>query len=210
MRNHRQDPNLGAVVDRYVTPGRRYLKLLHGNVLHMTNHTERVGFEHALAADARQITDDDLKQLLAYEWRAQLTAAWLAGFARRHSHRDRIGELLLASQLCYAGQGFCFALARFGTRQDAQLLVDYLDRYLPRLDLFYDQPWAMGALLHLDARLGTDHANRFLGQGGAWQRWTGATATQHADPASQRHRVDELCSFANHCMRSVNEPDTPE
>lgn len=209
MGNHRQDPSLGAIVDRYVTPDRRYLTLLHGNVLRTMARPERVSFGRALAGDARQITDGELDQLLAYEWRAQLTAAWLAGLARRDSHRDSIGELLLASRVCYAGQGFCFALARFGTRQDAQLLVDYLNRYLPRLDLVYDQPWAMGALLYLDTRLDTHHANRFL-DSGAWRRWTDATAPQHADPNTQRRNIAELCSYADDCMRSVDGPDTPE
>jgi hypothetical protein len=210
MRRHRQDPSVGTIVDRYVTSDRRYLNLLHGNVLHMMDHKERVSFGHALAGDAAQITDGELEQLLAHEWRSQLTAAWLVGFALRDSHRDRIGELLLASRVSYAGQGFCFALARFGTRQDAQLLIDYLDRYLPRLDLFYDQHWAMGALLHLDEWLGTDHANRFLDDGGAWHRWVDATAPQHADPDSQRRHIDELCSFADDSNRSVDTPDTPE
>jgi len=194
----------GLDVERYAYSDGRYLNLLHGNFMRMMEEKERVTFGHALATDARQITDGQLKQLLAYPWRAQLTGAWLAGVALRDSHRDRIGELLLASRTSFAGQGFCFALARFGTRQDTQLLVDYLDRYLPRLDQFYDQHWAMGALLHLDARLGTDHANRFLDDSGAWRRWADATALRHADPDEQRRRIDELCSFADDYWRSVD------
>jgi hypothetical protein len=200
MPNERQ----GTDVERYALSDERYLNLLHGNFLSMMNEKERVSFGHALAHDARQITDGELRQLLAYPWRAQLTGGWLAGVARRDDHRERIGELLLASQTSFAGQGFCFALARFGTRQDAHLLVDYLDRYLPRLDLFYDQHWAMGALLHLDSRLDTDHANRFLHDSGAWQRWSEATALRDTDPDNQRRKIDELCSFADDCMRSVD------
>lgn len=147
---------LGAVVDRYVTPGRRYLRL-HGDIFRSFDDADRATFGHALARDARQITERELDQLLNYEWRAQLTAAWLIGLTRRDHCRDRIGELLLASRLCNAGKGFCFALARFATAQGAGLLIDYLDRYLPRLDLAYDQHWAMGALLHVDTQLGTSH-----------------------------------------------------
>jgi hypothetical protein len=202
--------DLRTDVDRYVTPDQRYLKLLHGNVLRMQDHAERVSFGRALAADARQITDGELLYLLGSGWRAQLTAAWLAGLTRRDQHRDRMGELLLASRVGFAGQGFCFALARFGTHRDAQLLVDYLDRYLVRHDLFYDQHWAMGALLHLDTRLDTHHARQFLADGGAWQQWADATVPQQTDPGSWRAIIDELCSFADDCIRSADESNTPE
>ncbi|WP_037370461.1 DUF6000 family protein [Amycolatopsis orientalis] len=205
MGNHRREPCLGVIVDRYVTPGRRYLKLRGGSFLAVTDPAEHSAFARALAADARQITDDELRELLGYEWRAQLTAAWLAGLDRRVEHRERIGELLLASKLCHAGRGFCFALARFGTRQDAQLLADYHDRYLARPDLAYDQHWAMGTLLHLDARLGTECASRFLEPDGAWRRWAEATATPFTDPGFVRPLIGELCSFADHCMRSADE-----
>lgn len=46
--------------------------------------------------------------------------------------------MLLASELVYAGQGYCFALARLGAEQDAEILTAYLDHYLPRDDCQYD------------------------------------------------------------------------
>lgn len=208
MRSHREDRELGAIVDRYVVPDRRYLNLLHGNFLSM-NQPDRASFGRALAADARQVTDDELDRLLDYEWRAQLTAAWLAGFAHRTRLRERIGELLLASRRVYAGQGFCFALARFGTNQDARLLVEYLDRYLPQMDLRYDQPEGLGALLHLDGRLGTHEADRFLGAGGVWQRWAEPLPAMERDPEVHHSRISDSCSFADDCMRSQQEPDEP-
>ena len=174
-----------------------YLKLLHGNVLRLMDSAERASFGRALAGGAREVTDAELARLLASPWRAQLTGAWLAGFDRRDRHRDAIGESLLASRTCFAGQGFCFALARFGTPEDADLLTAYLDRYLPRVDLRYDQDWAIGAILHLDARLGTRHAQRFL-DAGAWQRWAGRFGV---DSPEQRHAfIDELCAFADESM----------
>lgn len=51
---------------------------------------------------------------------------------------------------------------------DAAILSDYLDKYLPRIDCFYDQHWAIGALLHLDSRLGASRASRFLDPEGLW------------------------------------------
>ncbi len=131
------DVELMAAIRRYVTPGtgniRRYLKLLNGNVLTL-DEAERTRFLQQLAESARQASDHELAMLLDSEWRSRLTAAWLIGLDRREQFRDRLGELLLASEVCYAGQGYCLALARFATAADAELLAAYLDAYLPQLD----------------------------------------------------------------------------
>jgi hypothetical protein len=184
---------LGEIVDRYVLPDQRYMKFLHGGFMAM-GYPGPPDFGTALATDARQVSDDELTRLFDDDWRAQITAAWLAGLDRRTQFRDRIGELLLAGSLVYAGQGFCFALARFGTHEDARLLADYLDRYLsagPR----YDQAWALGALLHIDATLTTHEADRFLGA------WADQASSEERDPEFIRTRTDNLCSFADDCMR---------
>ncbi|MFC7512989.1 DUF6000 family protein [Streptomyces thermocarboxydus] len=59
-------------------------------------------------------------------------------------------------------------------------------RQLPRTGLRYDQPAALGALLRLDARLGTRHADRFTRPGGLWDRWVDALPTCVATPAGPR------------------------
>ncbi|MFF5225769.1 DUF6000 family protein [Dactylosporangium sp. NPDC000521] len=67
------DPELMTAIRRYVSPGRRYLKLLHGNCLGLDTG-ERDRFAAELAADARTITDHELGVLLDSEWRARMTA----------------------------------------------------------------------------------------------------------------------------------------
>jgi hypothetical protein len=182
------------LVDRYVVPRRRYMKLMSGNVLSMTP-ADRAD----LAADARQVTDEDITRLLGQDWRAQLTAAWLAGLTRRTQHRDRIGELLLASKLVHAGKGFCFALTRFGTLQDARILVKYLDYYLAQPGLTYDQPWALAALMHLDGQLGTHEADRYLGD--TWPRWAAQQTAVAQDLVLHGHLTRDIHSFADECMK---------
>jgi hypothetical protein len=193
--SQRNEPGLAAAVDRYVTAGdgivRRYLKLLHGNFAGM-EHASRDTFLRSLADDARHITDHELKLLLDYGWRARLTAAWLISIVRREQFRPELNRLLLASETVYAGQGYCIALARFGTGTDADALVAYLDRYLnarPRLD--YDQPWALGALLHIDERTGPDRASQFLGTNGPWYEWSEG----RWDATSAKKRTDQLCDL---------------
>lgn len=195
---HPQDIGQGHVVARYVSNERRYLKLLGGGFLRL-GESERSAFIAALRADALQVSPEEIGALLGYEWRSRLTAAWLVGVARRCEWRERVGELLLASELTYAGQGYCFALAQFGGKNDAEILVSYLDRYLPHLECRYDQGPALGALLRLDSRLGTSHAERFVVRDGLWERrvdalpHTRGTADAWAD--ASRSRIDAWCNL---------------
>lgn len=140
---------------------------------------------------------DEIEALLGYEWRSRLTAAWMLGITRRAEWRGRLADLLLVSELTYAGRGYCFALARFGENEDAEILVSYLRHYLPRLQSRYDQGDALGALLRFDAQLGTDHAEQFVVPGGPWGRWV--DALPHARGASstwarrERKAIDSWC-----------------
>lgn len=190
---------------RYVRAGngtvRRYLKLLHGNFLRLDKADgSRQEFLRDLATAAQQITSDELTSLLAErDWRPRLTAAWLIGLDRRMQFRSRIGDLLLESELCFSGQGYCFALARFGSETDAQLLSAYLDRYLRRSDLQYDQAWAIGALLSIDDRERSQHAAPFLMPGGLWEQW----AHGRFDAGERGRFVHRLCTVADAYMTSV-------
>ncbi|MFI9111804.1 DUF6000 family protein [Streptomyces venezuelae] len=157
-------------------------------------------FVRRVLRDAAAVTDAELDALLDYEWRSRLTAAWLIGVDRRASYRERIGTLLLDSEVCFAGVGYCFALARLGTRADAELLVAYLDRYLARPEFDYDQAAALGALLRLDAELGTAYADRIVAPGGPWDTWVGEQVGSDASslaPERLRAWTDLRCDFAD-------------
>ncbi|WP_329925572.1 DUF6000 family protein [Streptomyces sp. SP17BM10] len=103
----------------------------------------------------------------------------------------------MASELTHAGQGYCFALARFGTQDDADILVSYLNRYLPQLECRYDQGPALGALMRLDSQLGTRHAEQFISPDGPWERWVDALphtrGTAAAWAGSSREAIDAWC-----------------
>jgi hypothetical protein len=175
-------------------PHPRYLSLLGG--LQPQGIPDRTGFARSLARDAHRISDADLGRLLDFEWRARLTASYLIGLDRRAQFRDRLGSLLLESHLVYAGQGYCFALSRFAEPEDAAILVAYLDRYLPRTDCSYNQNSAMGALMHLDQKLGTDHAQRFLVPGGLWHQ----SAFANENPVHQQGIIEALGTIADQLM----------
>ncbi|MYQ45046.1 hypothetical protein GTW40_08240 [Streptomyces sp. SID4985] len=203
MRDAEEADELDQLVRQYVTPGRRYLKL-GGSLLRMSG-PERAEFARSLGEDAGKISDAGLGVLLGGSWRERKTAAWLIAVAGRTEFRERLGELLLASEGPYAGRAYCVALAGFGTAADAGLLVAYLDRYLGRPDLPYDQPAALGALLLLDARLRSDRAARFLTPDGLWERWLdGMPGTDLGSPAHQRDFIEQLCDFAAESGRGIS------
>lgn len=188
---------------RYVTDpdapdSPRYLRLLHANFLREPED-QRERFLQDLRRDARQASDDELTFLLQPgglpHWRSRLTAAWLIGLAQRTDFRGIIADQLLASQVCYSGQGYCFALASFGTQHDADLLLTYLDRYLPQLDCRYDQPWAIGALLHLDARLNTHHADRLVAHAGPWEQWNARFSGHALDARTYQQLITRATSL---------------
>jgi hypothetical protein len=154
---------------------------------------DRAQFARELADAADEITPHELGVLLEAGWRERKTAAWLIAIAGRTEFRDRLGELLVASEVCFAGQGYCVAFATFGTSADADLLTAYLDRYLQRPDLDYDQPFVLGALLHLDSTRATERAARFIAPGGLWEQWTG---NRSINPDGYRDIVERWCSFA--------------
>ncbi|WP_051969149.1 DUF6000 family protein [Kitasatospora azatica] len=184
---------LGDAIRRYASVDRRHLELLHGNVQRRRlEPTERTAFFRELIADSKRVIDQEFAALLAdgSGWRERLVAAWMAGIGGHTQQRRRIGELLIESRQTYAGQGYCFALACLGTPTDAQILCDYLDKYLRRPDLYYDQHWAIGALLDIDTQLGSNYAERFTTPDGLWQQWAPDKSPEYLE--AQKNRVAEL------------------
>lgn len=195
-------PSLADLGPRYVMVDGRYQKLMHGNFLYLPDD-ERAAFTEALVEAAREVSADEVEILLRGAWREQLTGAFLAGFARHTTTRARIGELLVTSTTGYVGQGYCFALASFGTAEDAAILAGYLDRWLPRSDCQYDQAWAIGALLYLDGVLGGDLAAPYLAEGGPWQRWLAEMPGYDPDPAEHRDVITRLCAISDEVVDGV-------
>ncbi|MGW1997595.1 DUF6000 family protein [Embleya sp. NPDC001921] len=185
------------------TEHRRYTALAGGSFVRMPPG-ERAGFLRDLGRDARQVTDTELEFLLRPEWRSRTVAAWMIGVDRRERFRKRLGELLLASELTYACEGYCVALAMLGTREDAGLLVSYLDVYLRRPECRYDQPWALGALLHLDRALGSHRAAAFLEPDGLWEHWADERTPE---PAQMERHIAQMCALADRYAPGTDEAE---
>ncbi|HSA49816.1 MAG TPA: DUF6000 family protein, partial [Yinghuangia sp.] len=94
---HEGDPELLDLVRRYITVDRRYRRL--GGRLLRLDGPERAQFAQELADAAGEITPRELGVLLEAGWRERRTAAWLIAVAGRTEFRDRLGELLLDSEV---------------------------------------------------------------------------------------------------------------
>jgi len=193
--------------ERWVSP--LYMRLLHGNFLGdlladplSDNRTEMISRFRSRVADV----DPSIVATLIHqrEWRARLTGSWLAGLRgwRRFSHE--IGTMLVESQMCFACQGYCAALACYADQASADHLRRYLDTWLPQVDKYYDQHWALPALAWIDQRLDTQYAAEYLVSGGLWDRW--ATAQHREGPpfyAKSQRQFDLTLSSALAAFRSV-------
>lgn len=158
-------------LDQWVKPF--YMQILHGNY---TTTKGIMSQPDRFVTDVRralqEITPDIAERLISGHWRESITGSWFAGLNRIELCRSQIGERLLESQMCYAGQSHAFAMACFADDESADFLVRYLEIYLARNDSYYDQDWAMPALMWIDAEKDSNHADRFLAKGGLWESFT--------------------------------------
>ena len=159
---------LGRFKKKWVVPF--YRDVLNGNyATDVLEPHEQAAFVTRVRAQREKVTPKVLERLLAGQWREAIVGSWFAGLCYVVELREQVGELLLASKTTFAGQGHTFALACFADEQSADFLVRYLDTYLRKLDCFYDQGWAMPALIWVDEQLDTSHAEQFLVPGGLWE-----------------------------------------
>jgi hypothetical protein len=119
------------------------------------------------------------------EWRGRLCAAWFIGLSKRASFVPSIGQLLLASETVYAGQGYCIALGLIGGQECARLLHAYLKVYLPLNGRVYDQNWAVGALAYIEGAPPVEYLEQ--------EFWRGDKYVM--DPAEGTENFGEIVSY---------------
>ncbi len=135
-----------------------------------------------------EVTTGVVEQLLEIRnWRHQITAGWFCGLKRWHRFTDVLGSALISSRFRgFAGEGYCFALARFETDESAEYLATYLRTALIRPDAYYDQLCALPALMWIDHRRGRLDSEEFLAPGGDWEAFV--KTKDMADPALELDR----------------------
>lgn len=123
------------------------------------NYEERNLFFSATA----EVKPEIVAALLGdFNWRTRVTGAYFAAFMGYTAFEEIIGNHLLKSEVCYAGHGYCICLASFNTKKSVQFLRKYLDYYLSRKDLYFDQNSAMAALAFLDNQNNTNLLSEYI------------------------------------------------
>jgi len=119
-------------------------------------------FIEAVRQVSPELNEAIATQLLSYfNWRPRIVGAYFVAIRRYQALEDQIGRLLLRSDVCFAGQGYCAALARLNSPPAINFLEQYLDYYLTRVELWFDQAFAMAALGYLDHLNQTERRARF-------------------------------------------------
>lgn len=108
-------------------------------------------------------TKDIVKKLLGdFNWRTRQTGAYFAAINDFREFEENIGQLLLKSEVCYAGAIYALTLGTFNTKSGQVFLEKYLDYYLTTIDLFFDQKEVLSTVKYLDEINGTNNFDKYL------------------------------------------------
>jgi len=182
-----------------------FVQPFYGALLHANFALEQARYSVTLSAQigaaARAVSDPQLRLLLEQrEWRGRLTAAWFVGLTGRARFVAKLAELLLASELTYAGQGYCVAMGLIGGFTCQCHLRDYLNKYLPLRGRFYDQTWAIGALAQIEGSPPRDFLEPTL--------WTDRKG--RLDPGAAIKRFQDLVDYLHeHGIIATVDPNSP-
>ncbi|MFC8712587.1 DUF6000 family protein [Streptomyces sp. NPDC057197] len=187
--------NAGDLFVRYCLPGNRYKRLLSASFMR-ADREEALEFATAMMDDSRKASSVELEQLLGGDWREALTACWFIGFAQKYEFRDELHSFLREGNVRRTGKGIAFALARFCRPSDASALHQYLGRSLGELQNRANRPWFLGALLHIERRLGAVNSQDLLAPDGLWDRWSAAGFLGSADPSDWEREVVDWIALA--------------
>ncbi|MFN5308520.1 MAG: DUF6000 family protein [Candidatus Kapaibacterium sp.] len=110
-----------------------------------------------------EITRDVCLTLLCdFNWRTRLVGSYFAAVKDYRDLIDIIGTHLLKSEVCCVGHIYALTLAFFNDERCIQYLNQYLDYYLTKPSLYFDQEDVMEAVLHLDRENKSDYFSGHL------------------------------------------------
>ncbi|WDE10641.1 DUF6000 family protein [Thalassomonas haliotis] len=114
-------------------------------------------FRNAYLDIRKSIDINFISKLLGdFNWRSRSVGAYFTALEDFKEMEVNIGNLLLRSDVCYAGRSYCLALASFSTPLAIDFLNQYLEYYLKKPDLWFDQNSAMSALAYIGESTGED------------------------------------------------------
>jgi len=110
-----------------------------------------------------EITKDVCLNLLGdFNWRTRLVGSYFSAVKDYRELIDIIGTHLLKSEVCCVGHIYALTLAFFNDKECIQYLNRYLEYYLTKPSLYFDQKYVMEAVLYLDKVNSTDYFSGHL------------------------------------------------
>ncbi len=155
LETHKNDFELTQeFINKWVIP--LYMKIRN------TNDNEWVEY---LKQFKDEITEEVTLTLLGdFNWRTRTVGAYLSALKNYENQIDIIGIHLLKSEVCYAGDLYAMVLAYYNTPKTVEYLNKYLDYYLQRPDLYFDQENVLETVAYLDIINQTGHLSRHLNE----------------------------------------------
>lgn len=133
------------------------------------------------------ITKDVCLNLLGdFNWRTRLVGAYFAAVKDYKALIDIIGVHLLKSEVCCVGHIYALVLTFFNDEQCIGYLNKYLDYYLTKPLLYFDQQFVLEAVLYLDKKNRTDSFSQHF------DNWKELTADRKRQEEYQRKELAKL------------------
>ncbi|WP_312902265.1 DUF6000 family protein [Chryseobacterium taichungense] len=110
-----------------------------------------------------ELTEDVTLTLLGdFNWRTRTVGAYLSVLKNYKNQIPIIGVHLLKSEVCYAGDLYALILAYYNTPETIEYLHKYLEYYLQKPELDFDQEAVLEAVAYLDVINKTNNLSKYL------------------------------------------------
>lgn len=144
---------------------------------------------NSIKAIRHQITPEITLGLLGdFNWRTRLVGAYFSAIKGYTEQLEIIGTHFLKSEVCCVGHIYSIVLAYYNTDTSINYLEKYLDYYLQKPELYFDQTFAMNALAYTDCINGTNRAKHYA------EDWEKFLVNQKKE---QQKRASQLSKYLN-------------
>ncbi|MBG9377277.1 hypothetical protein I5907_13630 [Panacibacter sp. DH6] len=187
---HKNDKDLSAdFIKKWVVP--YYMEIGCYDNLNWIEHVKEIKPE---------ITQDVCLNLLGdFNWRTRLVGSYFAAVKNYKELINIIGTHLLKSEVCCVGHIYALTLAFFNDEKCIGYLNKYLEYYLAKSSLYFDQKIVIEAVLYLDRKNQTDYFNQHL------DNWKKLTVDRKKQEEYQRQELAKLYPELNKETNSASE-----
>lgn len=111
---------------------------------------------------SKEITEEiTLKLLGDFNWRTRLVGAYFSAVKNFQNQIDIIGVHFLKSEVCCVGHIYTLVLAFYNNEKANNYLHTYLNYYLSKPELYFDQESALESIVYLDKINGTNFYSEY-------------------------------------------------